>query len=1465
MLHRHGELPRLTMAMMCMDLSEFSRHRASLLREHPMTILYRLLTCLLVSLMIVGNVIGADLTTALTKEDLDPVTFSEWVDGKMMPIAPERLKDGPSGLVWTRNSQPDWKGVDFGDSTKSGVRHLRIGFTKPLSVGTVVACAGGLSVLKPGVAYPGDPGDDAQWIAAQRLTRDGLSSAAEVKDYATWVLPPGTTTRALRFTHTALAVDQRYVGKVAGVWILAERLANLAPAAVASSSGAVRTADRLNDQRNNDWGTWDNGEQGQEQPVSPEHPAWVMLSWSKPQAIAGLVGLTVGASSIEAQVCTAPADRHPSQVDESLWQTVVPATAADPGYPKAIVPVALAFPMPVTTRGVRLRFLATLDARRAHPHLQDKVKGGKRVWLGELLAFSALGAEPLAPLPSSVPVAEHPPIAVPFTLDQPGLVTLVIENVDGKRVRNLISETPFPAGKNIAWWDGMDDMGRDAEAAKHGLYHVPGNFVAPGTYTVRGLTLKPLDLRFEFSLYNAGTPAWTTKDGPGGWTTNHTPPRSIIAVPASRSRDGKPMLYIGSYVAEGGHGLIWVDEQGRKQGGEGWLGGGGAWTGAQWLARDAGERADEKTVAYAGASWEKELRLIRLTTGDDRPLLKPVINRPNDVKLAGLAVHNGLIVCSLSSHHELLFVDAGGKEGKDAKEVGSAELKGCGSVGFDRQGRLLAIVGKQLVRFDLNDRPSGRITLPAPQVVVKGLEDPQQFTCDDNGDLYIADRGASHQIKVFSAEGTLRRTIGKPGVPKAGAYDPDHLNNPCGVAIDGLRQLWVAEEDFQPKRVSVWTLDGKRVRAFYGPSGYGGGGTLNPQDKTRFTLGGMVFRIDWKAGTDRLERVLFRNESMEGVPAGHGSDGMPEMPHQVGGKRWYSNWHNSSPTNGAGVVTIWREQAGVAIPAAGLGDAQNWKLLKDERFRACWPSGTDPKGDRWRNRAFFLWSDANGDGQAQPEEVTMSASTSGGIVIQPDLSAIVTRVGGKTLRYKPVITGDRLSYDLASGEVLASGVEDPRSSGGDQAWSTVDGWTVQSLGVAPYSPYSLTGVLKGEPRWSYPNMWPGLHASHEAPVPDFPGELIGVTRLLGGPITPRGSDVGPILAFNGNMGPMFLLTADGLFVATLFKDVRTGKPWTMPVAERGMLLNEVAPHDENFWPSITQTADGLVYVQDGARSSLVRVDNLESLRRLPPQPLTISAVDLATAREVQTRNELARQQAMGSGTLKVAFGTPAPTVDGKLDDWQGTEWATVDLRGTAANFNSDSKPYSVQAAARIADDRLHLAWRTTEKDLLRNSGENAIAPFKTGGCLDLMVGTDAGADPKRTNPVAGDLRLLITRVKDQTRAVLYRAVVPGTAKPVPFSSPWRTITLDRVDDISAQVEFATSAGLFEVSVPLAVLEWKPKPGTAVKADLGILRGDGSTTLQRVYWSNKGTAIVSDVPSEAQLTPALWGTWEIVAR
>jgi hypothetical protein len=269
----------------------------------------------------------------------------------------------------------------------------------------------------------------------------------------------------------------------------------------------------------------------------------------------------------------------------------------------------------------------------------------------------------------------------------------------------------------------------------------------------------------------------------------------------------------------------------------------------------------------------------------------------------------------------------------------------------------------------------------------------------------------------------------------------------------------------------------------------------------------------------------------------------------------------------------------------------------------------------------------------------------------------------------------------------------------------------------------------------------------------------------------------------------------------------------------------------------------------------VRVDGLDTLKRLPDQKLTVTTADLDNARDWFARAELSRQKARGTGILAVPMRTAAPTVDGKLDDWPATaDWAVIDRRGTKANFNSDSKPYEVSAAVTISGNRLFAAWRTSEKDLLNNSGETPNALFKTGGCLDLMLQTET------------DQRLLVTLIKGKPRAILYRAKVPGTAQPVSFSSPWRSISIDVVEDVTASIAFATdSAGNYEISLPLAILHWQPKAGDEVRADLGVLRGANFQTTQRIYWSNKATAITADVPSEAELTPKLWGKWRIAAE
>ena len=1401
---------------------------------------------------------GQTLETGVVKADLDTPSFATWVDGVETSTGlPER---GPNHVVWCADSRPEWRAVTFGDTKSPGPRHLRIGFTKPLDLGSVLVRGGGsLSVLKPTSAWPGRLDVEDDWLPAERLV-DGRVSRAEVAPdgYALWVLPPGTAARALRFTHHAAVTDPDYAGWLGGVCVLAARLADVAPLALAAAASETHRAEKLIDGTNDGlWKTWDNGAEGRATPLSDTDPETVTLIWPTPVTLRGLNPLWIGFSACAVDAYSGPADRHPRQATEADWQPLGTFEKLASGYPLQLWPNWLDFGQDVTTRAIRLRITAV--TAESHPHLKGKTRDGRRIWMGELMALQPLGDQPLSAVATGTEERDHLPIGIPFRLPEDGYVTLVIERPDGVRVRNLVGEQWFPAGDNMAWWDGTDDLGRDVEAARHGLYHIPERFVPPGEYRVRGLWHGAVGLKYEFTVYNDGTPPWETADKSGGWLTNHTPPSSAVYVPDAG--DGQPAVLLGSYVAEGGAGLAWVGLDGRKRNGQGWVG--GNWTGAPYLAHDAGPDAVEGVYAYVGSAWDAQLRLTAIGAKQEAVFAAPYAipwskekgDHPVDRHLAGLAAHDGILVCALKDQDKLLLVDA-----RKRAATGEIPLPSPRGLAFDGQGRLLALSGTTLVRFEKAE-PGAK-----PRMVVQGLEDPQGMTVDGDGAIYVSDRGGSHQVKVYDAAGKLLRSVGQVGPPRAGPYDPLHLNNPRGIAVDANGRLWVAEEDYQPKRVSVWNPDGSLWKAFYGPGEYGGGGRLDPRDKTRFYYHGMEFRLDWEQGSSRLDNVFWRPGG--DVPDGHHSAGLPERPIYLGRRQYLTNEFDSNPTGGTASVTIWLLDNGLARPVAAMGRTANWSLLADAAYRDRWPVGLEPNDDYWNHPGTFAWSDRNGDGQPQPDEVTIVAGAVGGLTVADDLSVLASRMfqpgqPAKTVRFRPVsIAADGVpSYDPSRPETLADGVLPPASSGGDQALMA-DGWTVVTLGLEPFARQSLSGATDGRARWSFPSLWPGLHASHEAPVPDRPGMVIGTTRLLGSTVEPMGSAAGPLWLVNGNHGNAYVFTADGLFVAQLFQDMRIGERWAMPVEQRGMDLGHLTLHDENFWPSVTQTADGAIYLVDGRRMSLVRVDGLETIRRLPDASLTLTAAELDQSRTWFAEREAKRQAEQGSGVLTVQLRDAAPTVDGQLDDWSGAAWVDIDRRGTAAYFNSNSKPYDVQGAVSVAGDRLYAAWRTGNAELLRNSGEVPEALFKCGGALDLMIGADATADPQRAKPVAGDQRLLVTLIDGQPRAMLYQSVVPGTERPVPFSSPWRTITIDQVVDVTDHVTFAGQDGNFEISAPLELLRLKPAPGMAIQGDIGILRGDGDQTQQRVYWSNKATAIVADVPSEAELTPRLWGRWEI---
>ena len=183
-----------------------------------------------------------------------------------------------------------------------------------------------------------------------------------------------------------------------------------------------------------------------------------------------------------------------------------------------------------------------------------------------------------------------------------------------------------------------------------------------------------------------------------------------------------------------------------------------------------------------------------------------------------------------------------------------------------------------------------------------------------------------------------------------------------------------------------------------------------------------------------------------------------------------------------------------------------------------------------------------------------------------------------------------------------------------------------------------------------------------------------------------------------------------------------------------------------------------------------------------------------------------------------------------------------------------------RVAARYDNENLYLAYLVQGSPKLRNAGQDANLLFKTGDVVDLMLG------PVGVNKTGeGNLRLLLSQIAAKPIAVLYEKTVPGTPEKarIPFSSPWRTITFDRVttpSDVKVAMGSGPGGCLVETAIPWSRLGVKPVAGLKLRGDFGILAADagGTVTTARHYWSNKSTGLVNDVPGEAELAPQLWG-------
>ena len=1338
-------------------------------------------------------------SSALTKET------SLAVPGEVPP--PLDDKSGLQIASWTVPPAPQSQPAVF-----------TLTFRNPLSGGTVVAY---------------DCGEPAYLADGQWKTLP----ATPARRLQVIPLPADQRIAAVRFTVPARLsrkFDERgplYEASLPYVAVLAPRMVNVASdAAVAVSSAAPPSegfqpqpwlnrpetlVDGFVDSRHNFFTAKRDAE------ITPDAPEWIVLAWEQKRTIAGLALLR---GSAEKGLGAGVLDIYDGDGDarfaaESQWKQT-PFKLSPPGPFRSVQYAELA--QPVAARGLRLRC----------------VGGVNQIGLGEIAV--------LAPADKATTAPDQPAGVVPITFEIPaaGKVTIQIRDRAGRVVANPVAGMSFPAGRNTAYWNLDDVVGKPV--------------IAPGEYRWHGLYVPPLRVEYRYSYlpYPLAHVPWQTEDRRGGWLADHEPPRTI-------ARAGNRM-WLGAF-AEAGDSIVETDADANKLWGIDRI----------WVAIPAEICIDgDYYYGWCEGGWIKDNQaIIQINTKNkqsrkifQREMPKadtPLENmRGSELKrgVTGFQVVGNLAFVAFGKLDAIQVFDISKglaapprgfgwdiayKQFDDQKPVLVREIKlpSPGRLRKYGQDKLITTSGADIVTIDLK-------SYQVRTLIAGRLKNPLGLGVDDRGNIYVGEGAPLHQVFGYSPDGKLIATLGKPGPRRVGPFDVDDLENPYGVEVGPDGRVWVMEYTEFPKRVSLWDPStGRCTRAVYGPTQYGGGGCLDPADDNRCFYRGMEFRRDPATGAIRPVNLYYRTDSDRYARFSWAD--YPEYAFRSEGKLWMTSfmWPHGHP-----LLVLWLYKDTHVMPVAALGSA----VALRETF------GEKPgkKGDHkdWADTSslvkhipgyqpdqkFFVWTDLNDDGFVQPAELKFGRLEHEGRLLthayagwnwrmNERFEAAANAGNGRMIFFRP--TGRTPqgypTYEVPTATVAGSG----------------EALAVDSAGNAIVLGGPLTCVQPdGTVRWSYRNDWPGLHAGHRTTARgDEPGVLIAPTRIWG--IARVNDTLGEIVCFNSNLGCTYLMTTDdGLFIDRIFRDQRVGLLWRMPQPPAPEVLAETSLYDEHFGGTFQKVrcADGrerFYYIVGKNHCTVVQLSGLENIQRLSGGTVMVTAEHVARAQEMRQIAAARKNQPRVYVVERAKAGQI--NIDGN-----DREWPEQRIDGFALMWDEQN----LYVLYRGRDDRA----------VFENKGENPLELFKTGDTVDVMLQTRPGLDPARTEAGDGDIRLLFAMFRGTPVCVLYDFRIPGhTGQRVPFSSPWRTVWCDRVAILDSAVVKVSRRGnefTLEAAVPLKDIHLDPAALRETRGDVGRVYSDqtGSAAASRVYWSNKNTAIMSDLPSEAALQPNLWG-------